>query len=64
MIKEQIRQAIAEFTPFYEVATTSDLQGMCEARAMKIIGGHVIIDFMEIMRVSDEILSGIYANVE
>ena len=36
-MKAQIQQAIKEIAPLYNEVTTSDLQGICEARAWKII---------------------------
>jgi hypothetical protein len=51
----EIKKAIDEFTPLYDKVTTSDLQGICEARAMQIAKG-----FHRQMEVSDKILEGIY----
>lgn len=53
---KEIAQAIDEFAPLFDQLTTSDLQGICEARAMKITGSS---DPLVIMEVSDMMLRGI-----
>ncbi|MDO9528430.1 MAG: hypothetical protein Q7J27_04630 [Syntrophales bacterium] len=64
-MKKDILRAIKEFTPLYDEVTTSDLQGICEARAWKIIQEKEPREkfdacFWERMRISDQILTGIY----
>jgi hypothetical protein len=63
-----IRKAIEEFTPLYDEVTTSDLQGICEARAINILRtfGHLfdVNDVPSVMAVSEQILRGIYENIE
>lgn len=56
-INQIIEKAIKE--DWYNVMTTSDLQGVCEAAAMGMSK-----DFHEIARISDKILNGIYKHQE
>ena len=66
-MKEEINSAIKEFVPLYEDVTTSDLQGICMARASQIIrnnNGNKKPDVMEVMEISGEILEGIYETIE
>ena len=68
-MKAQIQQAIKEIAPLYNEVTTSDLQGICEARAWKIIQ---VVEpsrrfsdcFWDRMSISEEILTGIYREKE
>jgi hypothetical protein len=57
-LTDKIQAAIDEFAPLYDEVTTSDLQGICEARAMQITKG-----FHTQMEVADKILQGIYGRV-
>jgi len=68
-MKEDIQEAIKEFTPLYDLVTTSDLQGITEARAMQIVRKHhdcvfdATANVLDVLAVSDEILEGIYGNI-
>jgi len=67
-MKEDIQEAIKEFTPLYDLVTTSDLQGITEARAMQILRKyngvfHATANVFDVLAVSDEILEGIYDNI-
>jgi hypothetical protein len=68
-MKEDIQEAIKEFTPLYDLVTTSDLQGITEARAMQILRKHhdgvfdATANVLDVLAVSDEILEGIYGNI-
>ena len=68
-MKEDIQAAINEFTPLFDLVTTSDLQGTTEARAIEILRRHQGFAFdpaanvLDVMAVSDEILEGIYNNI-
>jgi hypothetical protein len=56
-----IQQALKE--DWFNTMTTSDLQGVCEAKAMAILRSQGIKNFnnsLEYMPISDEILNGIY----
>jgi len=57
-----IEEAVKELTPLYELETTSDLQGLAMAKAMNVCKSTT--DFRLINDISDEILEGIYANIE
>jgi hypothetical protein len=61
-VKAEIEKAIKEFSSMYDEVPTSDLQGICMYRAIKIIGklGGNSKDSEEIDKISDEILKGIY----
>lgn len=60
-MERAIQEAIAEFAPLYDEVTTSDLQGLCMARAMKILGNNKSEDVISVMNISGRILEGIYA---
>ena len=68
-MKEDIQAAIKEFTPIFALVTTSDLQGITEARAMQILKKHhgcafdATANVLDVLAVSDEILEGIYDNI-
>lgn len=64
-MKEAINKAIEEFTPLYDDVTTSDLQGIVDARSMQIVKSVFgDDDYIKVMAVSDEILTGIYEKVK
>jgi hypothetical protein len=57
-MKTEIQKAIEELSPWFDTVTTSDLQGICEAKAMSICRKYKTIGL--VMSVSDNILEGIY----
>jgi len=64
-MKTAILAAIEDITPLFEDVTTSDLQGITEARAFNILKGHGHpTDSISILQLSDEILDGIYSKTE
>ena len=64
-MKADIQKAIEEFSPLFDAVTTSDLQGICEARAFQILADrNAETDFLTVMKLSDEILEGIYSSRE
>lgn len=59
-----INKAVKEFAPLFDEVTTSDLQGITDARAFKILKAHGRpSDVISVMQLSDEILDGIYEEV-
>lgn len=56
--KTEVQKAIDEFSPLYGDVTTSDLQGICEARAMQICRKYKVSGCEA--DVSDKIIEGIY----
>ena len=64
-MEKEIRRAVDELKGLTEDVTTSDLQGMTEARAMAILrAGGVQCDVMNVLVLSDEILRRIYDEYE
>jgi hypothetical protein len=59
-INNIIQQAIRE--DWFNLMTTGDLQGVCEAQAMKMLGYNP--DYLKVMAISDVILEGIYKHQE
>lgn len=58
-----IRDTVDLLAPLYDELTTSDLQGICEARAISVFKSHFpgrTIDFGVTSEISDNILEGIY----
>jgi hypothetical protein len=62
-LRNEIESSITELIPLYETVTTSDLQGICEGRAMFIVRKHKL-NMEDINVLSDEILDGIYERME
>jgi len=62
MYEKEIEEAVKGLLPLYELVTTSDLQGMVMVKAMKICKSTT--DFRLINDISDEILEGIYENID
>jgi len=56
---EEINKAINELAPLYDELTTSDLQGICMAKAMKLTGWKKGDGVETYMSVCDSILEGI-----
>lgn len=65
MLNDEIEKAILEFLPLYDEVTTSDLQGITEARAFKLLKEHELPrDVISVLALSDRILSGIYDAID
>jgi hypothetical protein len=66
IIENEISKAIKEAIEnnWYNEMTTSDLQGACEAKARQILRNNGEDDFHKSMRISDQILTGIYDAME
>ena len=61
-IEPDVRAAIKEFVGLFEELTTSDLQGVIDARAIMILRKyHGVTSPAEAMDLSERILSGTYA---
>ena len=64
-MESEIEKAVEEFSPLYDEVTTSDLQGLCMARAMQILRAHGHADdVISVMNLSDKILEAIYEKEE